>query len=706
MGRFSGNQFLNDLARLYGIQTAYYDTSHRWQRASAESLLAVLRVLGAPITTQQDVPLAWRERRQAIWRRLLEPVIVAWDGTAAAIKLRLPSVIADASLNCHLRLETGEQHSWEWLGADLPVVEKAEVEGTQYVGKQISLPIKLPLGYHQLSAEISERSQETLIISAPLKAYSPPAEQESRNWGVFLPLYSLHTGKSWGSGDFSDLEELMSWVGGVGGRVVATLPILATFPNDVSEISPYLPASRLLWNEFYLCVDSVPELRECPSAQALIASSSFQNEIEALQNLTLVDYQRQMALKRQVLQELSSDFFTRQSHRLEAIRRFTDVNPVVDDYARFRAACEKQGVSWRSWPQPLRDGVLKEADYDEENRRYHLYVQWLAHQQMESVSERARERDLKLYLDLPLGVHPDGYDVWREREAFISDVSAGAPPDTVFTRGQDWEFPPLHPVRIREQGYQYVIAYLRHHFRHAGILRIDHVMGLHRLFCIPKGMEARQGVYLRYPAEELYAILALESHRCKTIIVGEDLGTVPSYVRPAMRRHGLYRMYVLHYELAIKQKGLIPASHNSVTSLNTHDMPTFASFWQGLDIQEWENLGLLDEKGSRREKAARLGIIKILGAFLRQKGWLKKSNGDTLTAFKACLSFLAKSKARLALVNLEDLWLETQPQNIPSIHKKYPNWRRKAKYRLEDFCQMPQVLDTLHIIDLLRKQGR
>ena len=147
------------------------------------------------------------------------------------------------------------------------------------------------------------------------------------------------------------------------------------------------------------------------------------------------------------------------------------------------------------------------------DRRYHLYVQWLAHQQIESVSEKAREKGVQLYLDLPLGVHPDGYDVWRERGAFILDASAGAPPDAVFTRGQEWKFPPLHPERIREQGYRYVIAYLRHHLRQAGILRIDHVMGLHRLFCIPNGMEASQGVYLRYPAEELYAILALESHR-------------------------------------------------------------------------------------------------------------------------------------------------------------------------------------------------
>jgi len=414
-----------------------------------------------------------------------------------------------------------------------------------------------------------------------------------------------------------------------------------------------------------------------------------------------------MALKRKVLQELSSYFFTQESYRLEALWHFTKANPVVEDYAQFRATCEKQGTSWQSWPQLLRDGVLRETDYNEENRQYHIYVQWLAHQQIEGVSQKAREKDLKLYLDLPLGVHPDGYDVWHERGSFILDASAGAPPDAVFTKGQNWIFPPLHPERIREQGYRYTIAYLRHHLRHAGILRVDHVMGLHRLFCIPNGMEANQGVYLRYRAEELYAILSLESHRSKAIIVGEDLGTVPSYVKPAMKKHGLHSMYVLHYELTTNpRKGLLPVSHNSVASLNTHDMPPFAAFWQGLDIKERRELGLLDKQGTQKEKEIRQDIIKALSAFLWRKGWLKEADVDALSALKACLSFLADSKAWIVLVNLEDLWLETQPQNVPSIKGKYPNWRRKIRYGLEEFCQMPQVPDILHIIDRLRKQGR
>ena len=706
MSSLSGVRFLHQLARLYGVQTAYYDVNHHRQQASEESLLAILRSLGAPVASVQDVPSAWRERQQVLWQRVIEPVVVAWNGESLPVDIRLPLSASDGNLKCHLKLESSEQLRWEWHGADFGVLKAANVEGRPYVVKQLPLPNRLPLGYHRLTLELLGRQEGSVIVSCPLKTYTPPVEREGRSFGVFLPLYALHSEKSWGSGDFSDLQNLIAWVAGMGGRVVATLPLLATFLDESSEPSPYLPASRLFWNEFYLGINVVPELEGCPSAQALLESSSFQNEIKALRNLPLVDYQRQMTLKREALKELCRCLFAGASGRLEELHRFAEANPLVEDYARFRAACEKHRNPWRFWPHPLRDGTLTDGNYDEENKRYHLYVQWLAHQQIESVFKEAGAKGVQLYLDLPLGVRPDGYDVWREREAFIPGAYAGAPPDAVFTQGQNWGFPPLHPERIREQGYRYVIACLRHHLRYAGILRIDHVMSLHRLFCIPKGLEAARGVYVRYQAEELYAILALESHRHETIIVGEDLGTVPSYVRPAMKKHGLYRMYVVYYELASDlRKGLLPVPSNSIASLNTHDMPPFAAFWQGLDIEERRRIGLLDKAGVKEEKNRLLSMKKALVTFLQDRDWLQGAENDIAAVLKACLAFLAASQARMVLINLEDLWLEAQPQNVPSTRKEYPNWRRRAKYTFEEFCQMPQVVDTLLMINELRKRN-
>lgn len=703
MGSPNETRLLHQLAQLYGVQTSYSDVSHHRRQASVEALLAVLRSLGAPLATLRDAPQARRQRQQELWQRPLEPV-AAGAGEPPLIKLRLPSHLADKSLHCHLKLEAGQQQRWQWRGAEALVAQAAQVEGVDYVVKPLALPEDLPWGYHRLTLELPGGYGESLIVIAPAKAYLPPEKRDI--WGLFLPLYALQTESSWGSGDFADLEALMSWCAQMGGRVVATLPLLPTFLGEEAfEPSPYLPVSRRLWNEFYLDISQAPELDKCPEAKALLTSLDFQKELNSLRSLSLVDYRRQMNLKRQIMEQLGQCLFKEPSPRLKAIHHFADENPLIAEYARFRAAGEKQARPWRSWPQRLREGNLRQGDYRQEDYRYHLYGQWLARQQVQSLSETAEEKGIQLYLDLPVGVHPDGFDVWREQAIFAGEVSAGAPPDAVFTKGQDWEFPPLHPERTREQGYRYVIDYLRHHLRQADILRIDHVMGLHRLFWIPRGLEASQGVYVRYPTQELYAILALESHLHKTVIVGEDLGTVPPEVRPTMNRHGFQSLYVLPYELALNRRAALKSiPRRSVASLNTHDMPPFAAFWEGLDIKQRLELGLLDKAEAQKEGQERRAIKKELLDFLSEKGWLKPDKADTFSALKACLTLLSTSQARMLLVNLEDLWLETRPQNIPASGNKNPNWRGKAKYSLETLCQMPQLIDTLKMIDQLRKQ--
>jgi 4-alpha-glucanotransferase len=591
-------------------------------------------------------------------------------------------------------------------------LQTANVEGVRYVSRKLSLPDPLPLGYHQLRLELQGKSFESLLLSAPLKAYVPTGESQGRAWGVFIPLYALHSQRGWGSGDFSDLAALVDWVTGLGGGVVGTLPMLTAFLDEPFDPSPYAPASRLFWNEFYVDVTRVPELKRCPAAQAVLESSAVQRELEALRSLSLVDYRRQMAVKRTILAELAQCFFAATTEQHASFQGFVQSHPAVEDYACFRAIGERLRAPWPQWSQPLRDGVCKEGDYHEEARRYHLYVQWLAHEQLKTLSEKARAQGPGLYLDLPLGVHLYGYDVWRERDAFAIDASGGAPPDAVFTKGQDWGFPPLHPEKIKKQGYRYLIAYLRHHLRHAGLLRIDHVMGLHRLFWVPKGLEAREGVYVRYPAEDLYAILSLESHRHQSWIVGENLGTVPSYVNATLARHRIHRMYVVQYELpseARRPLRAVPA--DSVASLNTHDMPPFAAFWQGLDIKDRLELGLMDEAGFQLEQQNHLALKEALLGFLQRKGWLKESSPDDVQAslqaiLKACLTHLAASPSRVVLINLEDLWLETLPQNVPATGEERPNWRRKARHAFAVFGQMPQVLATLREVDRLRKREK
>ena len=698
---------LSTLARMYDVQTAFYDVEGRRQQASPEAILLVLRALGVPVESFAGVSDALRGRRRELWAHGVEPVAVAWDDQPAAIDLRLPTASAEGGVRCHLALETGESHAWAHNVAELPVVESAIVEGVRYQAMRLSLPSRLPWGYHRLTLELGARQFETMVISAPPRAHARQEERASKCWGVFLPLYALHSRRSWGGGDLADLESLLEWVAELGGSVVETLPLLAAFLDDPLEPSPYAPASRLFWNEFYIDVTRVPELQRCSSAQAVMGSPEFRQGIEGLRSLPLVDYRRQMGLKRRVLEELARCLFAERSQRHNTFARFVEAHPSLEDYARFRATVERRRSPWRTWPQPLRDGVLKAGDYDEAAKHYHLYVQWVAQEQMQGLYERGRLAGAKLRLDLPLGVHPDGYDVWRERGVFALGASAGSPPDTFFTKGQNWGFSPPHPEAARKQGYRYFIACLRHHLQHAGVLRLDHIMSLHRLYWIPSGMEAHEGVYVRYPSEELYAILSVESHRQGALIVGEDLGTVPRYVRKAMARHNIHRTYVVQFELRPERRrpvGTVPAA--SVASVNTHDMPPFAAFWRGVDIDDRLKRGLLDDKGARRERRSRQTLKQSLLTLLKRRRLLKEASRGERAVVRACLALLSASRARVVMASLEDLWLERQPQNIPGTSEEHPNWRRKARYTFEAFSQMPEVLDTLRGVDRLRKQGR
>ena len=687
---------LRALAASYGIQLAYRDAMGRPRTARPEALVGVLAAMGVEVETPAAAAEALRVRRQELAERLLEPVAVAWNGGPPSFDLRLRREDGGA-LACHLDLEDGGRRAWVAEPAALPAVG----DGVW----RLSLPEALPPGIHRLHLKTARRSARSTVIAAPSRAFGG---EGGPLWGIFLPLYALHTRASWGAGDLSDLGRLIEWTAGLGGGVVATLPLLAAYLEEPCEPSPYAPASRLFWNELYLDPRACPELDASPAARRLVDSPELRREIEALRASPRVDYQRLMILKRRVFEEMAQRFFARPSTRQNELARFVQEKPEVEVYAAFRAVLDRRGEAWPSWPERLREGPLAAADYDEEDRRYHLWVQWAAAEQMRGVALEARRRGPGLYLDLPLGVGGDSYDVWRQPALFARGASAGAPPDAFFTRGQDWGFPPLAPERLREEGYGHLLACLRHHLEHAGMLRIDHVMQLHRLFWIPRGMAAADGVYVTYPAEELYAILALESNRHRAMIVGENLGTVPPEVGEAMERHGILGMYVVQYELQPgSEGGLRPPPADSVASLNTHDMPPFRSFWNGDDVGDLENLGLFDAGAAaaerERRRALRRGMAALLPPPPRDPPPDPDAPGTAGAVLRDRLEWLAAGPARMVLVNLEDLWGETAPQNVPGTCAERPNWNRKARLSFEELSSRPEVAETLASVDRLRK---
>lgn len=709
---------LKKLARLYGLQPAYYGMNRRVRESSPEAILRVLSLLGAPVQGPADVRDALRERHRALWQTHIEPVIVAWDGRAC-IRMNIPASDESAVFACEVLLEEGARQEWTGRLSELATRSERTIDGIRYATKRMTLPLPLPPGYHRLTLEFAGRTSEALLISAPKRAYQPDGEAQSvgspsgrlphapsRHWGVFLPLYALHRRSSWGAGDFSDLEALIEWTAGVGGSLVATLPLLASLFELTDDPSPYSPASRLFWNEFYIDVTRVPEFDRCPAAREAVNSAEFQRDLEDLRRLPNVDYRRQMALKRRVLMMLAESFFANEaagSERHTAFERFLRDHPDAQSYACYRAMCEQRGHLWQGWPEPLRGGTVEPADCDESLYRYHVYAQWQVQQQLEHLARLAGTKDLLWYLDFPLGVDRNSFDTWRNQDIFALEASGGAPPDIIFTKGQNWGFPPMHPQRLREQGYSYLIAALRAHLHFARILRFDHVMSLYRLYWVPEGMEATDGVYVRYAEDELFALLTLESHRHRALVVGENLGTVPPAVNTAMARHGVQDMYVVQYEAQPRDPPVRAVPSTSVASVNTHDMPPFAAYWTGLDIDDRFDLGLMDEQEAAADRENRARFRRSMIDFLRSEGALAEETFDPRAVLESCLSWLASSRAPVVLVNLEDLWQETTSQNTPGTYKQRRNWQHRARYDIDEFRDLSTILDVLKRIDASRR---
>lgn len=682
---------LRELARENGVQTSYLDTASRRRVASEAALLGTLGALGVPVTRPEDAAAALEDLRRARRDRLIEPVIVAPRGRLS-FAVTLPARRASDRITWQLVTESGEERAGE---------EKGRASSSSH--DPIVVGERLPAGYHVLRVAAGEAAAQALVIATP---WERPRDDGRRGWGVFLPLYALRSERSWGVGDFTDLAELAEWTGGLGGETVATLPLLAAFLDEPFEPSPYSPASRLFWNELYLDVAGVPELTGSPKARAQLSSRFVTETMRELNRLPLVDYRRAMWSKRKVLEAMSESFFERpDGARWESFRRFLATKPNVEHYARFRAAGEAHRAPWTAWPARERAGRLPPAGGNRPAFRYHQYVQWLAAQQMADLAARARRAGTGLYFDMPLGVNSASFDVWQERRVFALEAAAGAPPDQFRPGGQNWGFFPLHPQRVREQGYRYPIACLRHVLSHANVLRIDHAMSLHRLYWVPQGLDTADGAYVRYPWRELYAILDVETRRAGAVIVGEDLGTVAAEVRVAMARHGVHRLYVLPFEVTPDpRQAICPPPRRSFAGLNTHDMAPFAGYWRGQDIDLAEKMGWVDRAEAKADRTMRQRQRVAVVSFLRRRGHLPaKGAVRTRDVLSACLTHLSDGVARMVVVNLEDLWLETRPQNVPGTTDEYPNWRRVARHPLERIRRLPTVLATLRRIHATRK---
>ena len=638
---------LQALAELYGVETSYVDVSGERREASADSLRAVLHALGAPVT---DPASAEREERLRRHAQVLEPVVALPLAGAQAVEVGLPRPAHPRDCWLVLEAEDGSARRTRLMRAIHHPLGSASVEGRAMdrYEAQLGSPLEaLPAGYYQLRLEGPGVEATSLVVVAPR---CPLPE---RGWGVFFPVHAIRTGSDWGVGSYPALRATAQWIAALGGALVGTLPLYPGYFDEPLEVSPYLPVTRLGWNELYVDPTALPELETSPEARELLASGSFTGALDRARRGALVDYRSSMDLVRRALEPLARAVWSTRSPRRDALEAFARARPDLVAYARFRAG--------RSF-EPGGASPDVRALLDDEAARYHLYAQWAADEQLGAAAGN-------LLLDLPVGAHPTGFDPRFEPACFAAGVEGGAPPDHFFSTGQRWSFRPLHPRGLRERRYRHVVAVVRHAMRHASVLRVDHVMSLSRLYWVPDGADATDGCYVRYRGDELRAIVALEALRSGTAVVGEDLGTVPEEVRHAMAEDRMLRSWVLQFEVTADAP-LPDPPELSVASIGTHDLPRFVSFWEAPQHARWR---------------------RALG-------------GDARRGLRVCLDHLAAGPARLVLADLEDLWLEQWPHNRPGTGSESGNWQHRSARTLEEIVEDDDVAAALLRIDALRRQ--
>jgi 4-alpha-glucanotransferase len=628
---------LRSLARVMGVHTRYTNGLGKRVIVPPETLVRVCAALGAPLERPGDAADALRAHRNTRNAGLVPPVLVAWNGSLAPLAIR-----ADRPVRAQVHLADG-------------AVVPLERDGAAFRAAQT-----LPWGYHRLTVEASGRSETSTVIAAPVEAWRRPGSH--RSWGVGTHLAALRSARSRSLGDLRDLESLCRWVGQRGGDLVTVLPLAPTFNTQWPEPSPYSAVSRLFWSELILDLGQAHRPAAAP----------------ATLDVTRGDAEVRAALA---------------GHPVPPP---AELDEELIRYARFRGAQVRLGRNWRDWPPAARAGTLTPDQVDPEEERFHLVAQTLARRQLRDLRQRLDRDGLRLGLDLAVGGHPDGYDPWSRQRLFGEGMSVGAPPDQGFPSGQDWGFSPVVPGASRREGHRYLAACIAQQAGLAGMLRVDHIMAWTRLYWIPHGFGLHDGTYVSYPAEELFAVLTLESNRHRCEVVGENLGTVPREIFEALPRHRIWGMYLAMFQ-ASDGPDVAPPTGADMALIGSHDTPTFAGWLKGNDIADRVRYGLLGEPGVAAVAEERSSSIRWLAAHLGS------SVEDPRAFLTALLEWLGRSNSPLVVPWLEDLWLEEVGVNLPGTPSSVrPNWQRPMRYLLDEIFTDPDVDGLLRRLDRAR----
>ncbi|MDP9147146.1 MAG: 4-alpha-glucanotransferase [Acidobacteriota bacterium] len=534
-------------------------------------------------------------------------------------------------------------------------------DGTRLRGLD-RLPQDLPLGYHSL---FDANGRETRLIVAPPRCYFPDG---LHTWGWALQLYALRSRSSWGIGDLEDLRRISKWSAELGAGVIMINPLCATVPLLPQQPSPYYPSSRLYLNPLYLRIDKIPGAQ-----QALHDLEKLSEQARILNDKPLIERDQIFKLKMDALEAIW--LRTREQISFDEYEKSQGAN--LDSFATFCVLAEQYGANWREWPSQYRrpdDPAISDFSKKFSDRiRFHNWLQYLLDGQLESASSAKN-----IMQDFPIGVAPDGADAWMWQDIFAKDVRVGAPPDLFNANGQDWGLPPFVPHKLRAAGYEPFIKTIRAALRYAAGLRIDHVMGLFRLFWIPKGQRSAGGTYVSYNAEEMLAILALESVRAKTYIIGEDLGTVENGVREKLAEYSILSYRLLWFEE--QRPELYPKL--ALAAVSTHDLPTIAGVWSGADFDEQSALGMRPNR--ENSDKMRDNIRRATNVI---------DTAEISDVIVKTHEALARSPSVITLASIEDGLAAHKRPNLPGANQDArPNWCIPLTKKLEDIETDDMVL--------------
>jgi len=720
------------LGAAHGIQPSYWDLRGQFRETSPETLRELLSALGLDAENPEE---ALREIERDAWTSLAEPVLV--EGASKLPERLVFTVPASGEPpRVHLEVieEDGTQARHSFAPDELSLLAEAGIDGVHYRRWGLPFPTGLSLGrrHFRLSVDVGgKRYEQTVpVIICPERVHLPLAlRDKGRRAGIAIALYGLRSRRNWGVGDFSDLKEFVTWaVRELRVDMIGLNPLHALTNRQPYGISPYYPVSRFYRNFIYLDIEAIEDYGDSPEAKALVQATETRRLLEHLRAAPLVQYEQVAAIKRQALEMIFAAFLRKhwgkgggKSGRRRAFEAYLRrEGEMLERFATFCTLDEVMrrknpgGWTWRQWPEPLQDPASQAAvEFCRRHRErilFYQYLQWQIEVQLDEVQTLARSlgAGIGLYHDLALGSDPAGADSWAYRHFAVDGVTVGAPPDDFALQGQDWGFHPPRRDAHRREGYRLFREEIRKNCAEGGALRIDHIMRFFRLFWIPNGRSPAAGAYVEDFPADLVRLLALESQRRETLIIGEDLGTVSPGVRETLQGFGIFSYKVFYFEKDERGDFRDPESYPelAVATVSTHDLPTLAGFWKAEDIYVRQGLGMFpgekefqlalekrkEDKGRILQRLFASGLLKV------RKPPVPETFPELTRGIQsAVIGLLMSSSAKLVVISQEDLLRDARQQNLPGTIAEYPSWSVKMAYSLEELREHEHVQECARI---------